>query len=680
MFNVRAVLYLVLFFSLYSQANEYIDESLFALSLEELLAIEVEVASGVLESELEVGSSVSLITREQWQQRGARRTDDALGGLISTIALPTFGGGNALAVRGYATELSVRGIATILDGVPLNTLAFGTSAYDKPNIDLGILQRIETIRGPGSAIYGSDAFHGVVSLKSFSSHQNLTSGELELGHMGYSKANLRVSQGFEHFRIHSAIAYSGQRDENRPYDYTDNDSQSTLSATRDHQYDSQSIVVKINDGKEKNSHFELGYYFNKWQAQEFSGLGTHFYAGASLAADRDFTANQSQFHMSKLIYRWFFANQLSLQATAFYWQNNQLLIYDRTRANDHELFQGAKEHRNGLSLTLRQPGHSRSMQWLANIAVDHAEIDDTREDRIRNDGSFLVQGTASYTGLSRTINSAFIQTKNGYFSEQLYLLLGARLDNYSDFGQQLTPRMGLIWKVTEDSALKLLWGNAFRAGVGAELSGAGVIKGDPKISPETIDTYELIYMKSQPSWKINISYFQSKWQDAIVARPLIKDPDSFTGEYVNRGENSSSGLEMEGQLLLDTLTLAAGMSWVKSASDSEDLDYVAFPEYILNLDIHYEAISRSLSLSVFNRVHLNAQSGPIKNSIPNPAPLDDYFRTDLSVTGHVTKKMDVYFHVQNIFDQNNALPSVWNSEGGITQFGINATAGVHITF
>jgi len=150
MFNVRAVLYLVLFFSLYSQANEYIDESLFALSLEELLAIEVEVASGVLESELEVGSSVSLITREQWQQRGARRTDDALGGLISTIALPTFGGGNALAVRGYATELSVRGIATILDGVPLNTLAFGTSAYDKPNIDLGILQRIETIRGPGS--------------------------------------------------------------------------------------------------------------------------------------------------------------------------------------------------------------------------------------------------------------------------------------------------------------------------------------------------------------------------------------------------------------------------------------------------------------------------------------------------------------------------------------------------
>ncbi len=146
MFNVRVVLSLALFLSLCGQANEYIDESLFKLSLEELLAIEVEVASGVLESELEVGSTVSLITREQWLQRGARRTDDALSGLISTIALPTFGGGNALAIRGYATELSVRGIATILDGVPLNTLAFGTAAYDKPNLDLGILQRIETHR------------------------------------------------------------------------------------------------------------------------------------------------------------------------------------------------------------------------------------------------------------------------------------------------------------------------------------------------------------------------------------------------------------------------------------------------------------------------------------------------------------------------------------------------------
>ena len=680
MFNVRAVLSLVLFLSLCGQANEYIDESLFALSLEELLAIEVEVASGLLESELEVGSTVSLITREQWLQRGARRTDDALGGLISTIALPTFGGGNALAVRGYATELSVRGIATILDGVPLNTLAFGTAAYDKPNLDLGILQRIETIRGPGSAIYGSDAFHGVVSLKSFSSHQNIASGELELGHMGYSKTNLRVSKGFEHFRIHSAIAYSGQRDENRPYDYTDNDTQNILSATRDHQYNSQSLVVKIDDGKAEHSNFELGYYFNKWHSQEFPGLGTHFYAGDSLAADRDFTGNQSQFHMSKLSYRWFFANQLSLQASAFYWQNNQLLIYDRIRPDDHELFQGVQEHRNGLSLTLSQPSHSGSMQWLASIAMDHAKIDDTRVDRIRGDGSYLLVSEASYTGLSRTINSAFIQTKSGFFSERLYLLLGARLDEYSDFGQELTPRMGLIWKPTADSAVKLLYGNAFRAGVGSELSGAGVIKGDPKISPETIDTYELIYMQSRAHWKFNLSYFQSRWQDAIVARPLAAVEDGFSSEYVNRGENKSSGLEFEGQFLTGDFNLQTGISWIKSESVSEKLDYVAFPEYIINLDVHYEISPQALSISLFNRLHINADSGPIKNNIANPAPLENYFRTDLSVSGKISSQLDYYFHVRNIFDRNIVLPSVWNSEGGIAQPGINATAGMRMTF
>ena len=77
MFRVRVLLGLVLLFGLNTQANEYIDESLFKLSLAELLAIEVEV-----------GSTVSLITREQWRQRGARRTDDALGDLISTFCPP----------------------------------------------------------------------------------------------------------------------------------------------------------------------------------------------------------------------------------------------------------------------------------------------------------------------------------------------------------------------------------------------------------------------------------------------------------------------------------------------------------------------------------------------------------------------------------------------------------------
>ncbi len=94
---------------------------------------------------------------------------------------------------------------------------------------------------------------------------------------------------------------------------------------------------------------------------------------------------------------------------------------------------------------------------------------------------------------------------------------------------------------------------------------------------------------------------------------------------------------------------------------------MAFPEYIINLDVHYEISPQALSISLFNRLHINAD-------------LENYFRTDLSVSGKISSQLDYYFHVRNIFDRNIVLPSVWNSEGGIAQPGINATAGMRMTF
>lgn len=62
---------------------------------------------------------------------------------------------------------SVRGLATSLDGVPLNVLSFSTALYNTPNFSSSLLDRIEMIRGAGSTIYGSDAFIGVLSQKTW---------------------------------------------------------------------------------------------------------------------------------------------------------------------------------------------------------------------------------------------------------------------------------------------------------------------------------------------------------------------------------------------------------------------------------------------------------------------------------------------------------------------------------
>jgi len=93
---------------------------LFELSLEELQNVRISVASGFEESVLDAASSVSLIQREDWMARGARRNVDALEASPGVNLAPAWAGAETISIRGYTTDLSVRGIATLVDGVPVN--------------------------------------------------------------------------------------------------------------------------------------------------------------------------------------------------------------------------------------------------------------------------------------------------------------------------------------------------------------------------------------------------------------------------------------------------------------------------------------------------------------------------------------------------------------------------------
>lgn len=125
------------------------------------LSVKVDVASLFREDALRVGSTVASIDAATWEKAGARRMHEAFDNEPSVMSYTTLGGAPAMAIRGYTTSfLSVRSLATMIDGVPLTTLSFGTALYGIPNWDLGTLDKIEIVKGPGSAIYGTDAFCG----------------------------------------------------------------------------------------------------------------------------------------------------------------------------------------------------------------------------------------------------------------------------------------------------------------------------------------------------------------------------------------------------------------------------------------------------------------------------------------------------------------------------------------
>jgi len=123
--------------------------------------------------------------------------------------------------------------------------------------------------------------------------------------------------------------------------------------------------------------------------------------------------------------------------------------------------------------------------------------------------------------LVRELFSAYAQDNWNIF-KTLSLTAGVRLDNYSDVGLTVNPRVALVFNPTEKLNLKLLYGNAFRAPTFVEIyfNGAPYLAGDKDIKPETIKTYEVYLGYRINKWiSTSVNYFNNLITNLITILP-----------------------------------------------------------------------------------------------------------------------------------------------------------------
>src|SRR5687768_2003099 len=137
--------------------------NLLDLSLEELMNIKVVTASGFVQTALEAPSTITVITKQQIQERGYEQLEEALRDVP---------GIDMIHVNGYAPTLFYfRGMygaenlraLLMIDGIVENNI-LGTNDMAGPVYSLHNVERIEIIWGPISAIYGANAFGGVINI------------------------------------------------------------------------------------------------------------------------------------------------------------------------------------------------------------------------------------------------------------------------------------------------------------------------------------------------------------------------------------------------------------------------------------------------------------------------------------------------------------------------------------
>ena len=257
------------------------------------------------------------------------------------------------------------------------------------------------------------------------------------------------------------------------------------------------------------------------------------------------------------------------------------------------------------------------------------------------------------------------------------LVLGARYDHYSDFGDTVNPRLGLVWATTEAWTTRLLYGRAFRAPSLSELYiiSNPVVLGNPNLDPEIIDTYELAFshqMGVGSSYSFN--FFHYKIKDMILYEPTGNGIDLVAA---NVGKRDGKGLEFElSQQLSETLWFVGNYAYQKSTNTNLDddvgfapnnqsyaqLDWEVSPDWRANVEMHW-----------FGRIQRS--------------PLDDRPPVDSAAVWNMTLRrlnllpgLELALNVRNLFDKAWSTPAWTRVEYDYPAPGRNANLTMRYAF
>ena len=594
------------------------DEELLSMSLDELLQVEIVSSTNKEESIYSVPSSVSLFTYEQIDKMGVDSLEDLMNYVPGFQANrgDVYTDQKTAYIRGRYTNAGQKNILILLDGQRLNSDWGGGALSSNRQISLENIARVEFIRGPGSALYGSGAFLGVINLYSKKDLNNVGLRVRSEAINGYANLSYKGDE----FSVN--LFAKGTEDKGQEYKeqldlYTDK-----LRKPKD-----------INNGSElylnaayKNFSFQARY-------QERNTEGWYLLA---LNSDQSRSQVSHSFIRANYVYDAIsnYTTKLSL---------SYLHTSEKAKLAGSPNVSTAKIKENEFSLEWKNDYKINSTNNLY-FGVDYRHPKLTQADVVLIENVSPTESLATLT--ERDIVGIYGQYQ-GAIGDVTYTL-GARYDKYSDFGETFNPRVALVYQALESTSLKLLYGSAFRAPMYNELyysSITGEVAGNPNLEPESVDTYEAILVQKIFSTVLTLSYFYTQVDNAIVQ--VRNSVELLSSENV--GSQNYSGLEFESisEFFDKTLYLHLGATHILGS----DEDVRVTPDTTLSTILNYRYNKLNINLSGY--YHSQAEND-YETYIKT---LDAYTVIDSKITYTFNKNFMTYIEVKNLLDSEYYTPS-----------------------
>jgi iron complex outermembrane receptor protein len=630
-----------------------------------MLQITVAIAAGKVQSQEEAPGIVSVIDAEEIRRIGARTLEDVLQIVPGFEVLTDNLGRARIIVRGLRAT-GGENVLILFNGHRLNEVITGGATAINLDIPVDNLERIEIIRGPGSALFGTNAFAGVINLIPYTADSfagaRLSAAGGSFATQQYSvlaghvQGDLRVA-GFVQFRDTNGPERTVQADTQTIRDMAVVGFEGASRAPGKTDDERQSVDANahlIYKGLTLNSRFTYEH------AGGYIGLGNSL--SDSKLENQQIAFDASYRHalgeQSSLLARFSFAQNESRQLLELLPPGAVLSVpFPDGLAIDFD----ANSRRFSGDLTLRYALWAQHDLTLGISLAHESTYDLQAQGNFENTPSIGPADsfhTLPFNLIQDSSRTIFIVILQDIWSPrpELDITLGVRYDHFSDFGDTIDPRVGVVWRFANYTYLKLLYGSAFRAPTFFELSfDAGQalpgidFASNPDLDPTTLQTIEAALGYTRAPVRISVNYFYTLARDFIVLTPIAPGQSQFQ----NSLDIDIQGVEIEMQAKLHNHTFFANYTYQYPKNKTTAKRVEEVPLHLSNLGV-------SMGLGPYVRL---TPTLVIRGSRPraDEDPRDEssaYALVNVSLLiRNVFRTLEISGTVHNLFDTDYADPA-----------------------